>query len=66
MDYQELVSSLECDAVEHRETRTGELLAQAAEAITTLHNHASALESDVEDLLQEIAAIKAARLRVMQ
>jgi hypothetical protein len=40
------------------------LLAQAAEAITALHNRSSELQSDIEDLLQEIAIMKAARLRL--
>jgi hypothetical protein len=64
MDYIELVTSLEYEALEHKESRAGELLAQAAESITALHNRSSELQSDIEDLLQEIAIMKAARLRL--
>jgi len=66
MDYIELVTSLEFEALEQIDSRAGELLAQAAEAITALHNHASGLQADIEDLLQDLATIKAARLRVVQ
>lgn len=64
MDYAELVTSLEYEALEQTDSRAGALLAQAAEAITALHNGSSELQSDIEDLLQEVATIKAARLRL--
>jgi hypothetical protein len=44
MDYLDLVTSLECEATEHRDSRAGELLAQAAEAITMLCNRVQQLE----------------------
>jgi hypothetical protein len=64
MDYIELVKSLEYEALEHKDSRAGDLLAQAAEAIAALHNGSCELQSDIEDLLQELAIIKAARLRL--
>jgi predicted transcriptional regulator len=64
MDYLDIVTSLECEALEHPNERVGELCAQGAIAITALHNQASELQADIEDLLQEIATIKAARLRL--
>ena len=66
MGYIELVTSLEFEALEHPGERVGELCAQGAEAITALHNRASELEADDEELLQELATIKAARLRLAQ
>lgn len=65
MDYIELVTSLEYEAMEHTDSRAGALLVQAAEAITTLHNRSCGLQADIEDLLQEIATMKAARLRLV-
>ena len=62
----ELVTSFESEALEHPSERLGELCALASEAITTLHNRASELEADVEDLLEELATIKAARLRLTE
>jgi hypothetical protein len=64
MDYIELVTSLEYEALEHKDSRAGDMLAQAAEAITALHNRSSDLQSDIEDLLQELSIFKAARLRL--
>jgi hypothetical protein len=66
MDYIELVTSLEFEAQEHPGERVGELCAQAAEAITALHNRAGEFEVDIEELLQEVATIKAARLRLVE
>tara|TARA_B110000503_G_C6918778_1_gene317817 strand:+ start:132 stop:332 length:201 start_codon:yes stop_codon:yes gene_type:complete len=64
MAYMELVTSLESQVQENPSERVGELYAQSAAAITALHNRASELEANVEDLLQELATIKAARLRL--
>tara|TARA_R110002049_G_C9087505_1_gene556070 strand:- start:1163 stop:1363 length:201 start_codon:yes stop_codon:yes gene_type:complete len=64
MDYIELVTNLEFEALEQTDTRAGALLVQAAEAITALHNRSREQQADIEDLLQELATIKAARLRL--
>jgi len=53
MDYIELVTSLEFEALEHPGERVGDLCAQGAAAITALHNRASELEADIEDLLAQ-------------
>ena len=47
MDYRDLVTSLEDEATDQRDSRAGELLAQAAEAITTLCNRVQQLELEV-------------------
>jgi len=66
MDYKELVSSLESEALAQGGEKVAELCAQSAAAITALHNRASELEADIEDLLQDLAIITAARLRVVK
>jgi hypothetical protein len=61
MDYGELVSSLELEALENPGEKVGELCAHAAEAIVAFHNRACELEADIEDLLQRIANLETMR-----